>query len=163
VQLPTKKIQMRDAPKGTSLATVLQSVLEERPFVLPTDAPLVHERLMKQLTQEAQRALWQPLVPEQAQLEASAMDEFFSVQVYSYHKKKAITLQTMVRTWDALRREPNMKTLVERFVDPEDMVRFHALNNFFKVAEAAHGTAVKSPVRPLQHVIEDLAAVDQDS
>jgi len=161
---------MRDAPKGTSLATVLQSVLEERPFVLPTDAPLVHERLMKQLTQEAQRALWQPLVPEQAQLEASAMDEFFSVQVYSYHKKKAITLQTMVRTWDALRREPNMKTLVERSVVPADMVRFHALNHFFKVAEAAHGTAVKShgtavksPVRPLQHVIEDLAAVDQDS
>jgi hypothetical protein len=138
VELPQQRLKTRPAPPGISLASVLQSVLDREPFVLPTDAPLVHERLMRQLCAEARRSLWRPLSPKHAHLESEAMEEFFSVQVYSYHKKRAITLNTMVRTWEALRQEPNMKELVERFVSKEDMIRFKALNNFFQIA-GSHG------------------------
>ena len=79
LHLPTKSIRTRQPTPGMSLTTVLQSVISDEPYILETDAPLVHRDLMLQLSREARAAQWQPFQAMQAGLEAEAMDEFFSV------------------------------------------------------------------------------------
>ena len=43
----------REAPKGSSIATVLTSMVYKEPFCLPTDAPEVHAGIMGRLVRES--------------------------------------------------------------------------------------------------------------
>lgn len=139
IELPKDKVNMVQVGKGTPLTGALRTFSTNQYARIETDAPDVHGSIMRKLaTDVISHVEWKPVDNANVLLtllETRALLDFYSVQMYSYYEKRAMTIAQLIYGWNLIRESNDIRKAVQRFVSLQDLRHLTNLSKFIRVME----------------------------